>query len=254
MKPELRLEIECSGQLRGSAPEPGSSDPARPDSDWMDRCYVPRVRPSEANGFAVYTRNKRLKSRAVSAIGYVEKLQSGTGDLAEAEKAASSNGEIVRSGGDALNVSGVQSDLGTSGIRIGESEGEMTEIEVKEELMVRRFTRSVLKSKVEYFEPENGNLRDTVVLEADGLVSEKVTALDSPKTRKMEMKMSKKILLKGRPATVKELFETGLLEGYPVFYNGGKRVCSAIIFLNITFVVFIVSVFLLFIFLLFPVL
>ncbi|KZV26186.1 hypothetical protein F511_06353 [Dorcoceras hygrometricum] len=37
------------------------------------------------------------------------------------------------------------------------------------------------------------------------------------------MKMSKNILIKGRPTTVRELFETGLLEGYPVFYNGGKK-------------------------------
>ncbi|KAI3472018.1 hypothetical protein Pfo_028706 [Paulownia fortunei] len=102
----------------------------------------------------------------------------------------------------------------------------MMEIEVKEEPMARRFTRSVLKSKDEDSEMENGNsenLRDTVILEADGLVSEKLTVLGSPKTRKMEMKMSKKILIKGRPTTVRELFETGLLEGYPVFYNGGKR-------------------------------
>ncbi|KAL0338527.1 UNVERIFIED_CONTAM: Increased DNA methylation 1 [Sesamum angustifolium] len=238
MKPELGVEIECSGQLKGSEPESGSSDPARPDStgsDWMDRCYVPRIRPSEANGFAVYTRNKRLKSRGVDRIGHLDKLQGDAGVLVKAADAVSSNVEVVVSGSGAVNVGADEGSLGNSGFRGGESEGEMMEVEVKEDPMalvavrsdgLRRFTRSVLKSKDEDSEMENedsGDLTETVILEADGIGNEKLTVLGNPKTRKMEMKMSKKILIKGRPTTVRELFETGLLEGYPVFYNGGKR-------------------------------
>ena len=42
--------------------------------------------------------------------------------------------------------------------------------------------------------------------------------------RNLELKMSKKIALDNVPMTVKELFETGLLEGVPVVYMGGKKV------------------------------
>ncbi|KAI3447531.1 hypothetical protein Pfo_004196 [Paulownia fortunei] len=236
MKPELGFEIDRSD---GPEPESRPNGPARPKSngsDWMDRSYVPRVRPSEANGFAVYTRNKRFKSRSEGVIGFWDKLQSNPGSLTEAADVVSSNGEVVIHSGIAANVGGVEGNLGTTGFRdgVGESQGEMMEVEVKEDQKValvarsgrRRFMRLGLRSKDEDLEMENGNsgdLQDPVVLEAGGLESEKMTVLGSPKTRKMEMKMSKKILVKGRPTTVRELFETGLLEGYPVFYNGGKR-------------------------------
>ncbi|KAL3825836.1 hypothetical protein ACJIZ3_021865 [Penstemon smallii] len=163
----------------------------------MDGCYVPKVRPSEENGFAVYTRNRRLRSRGERGI--LDKLEG--------------NSVYLRNSG-------------VSEVNVGE--GEVVEIEVKEESMVkvrsegaRRFTRSVLKLKDESSAMENGvcrDMKDPVVSE-----SEKLTVLDTPKKSKMEMKMSKKILVEGRPTTVRELFETGLLEGYPVFYNGGKR-------------------------------
>ncbi|KAF9665085.1 hypothetical protein SADUNF_Sadunf16G0085400 [Salix dunnii] len=48
------------------------------------------------------------------------------------------------------------------------------------------------------------------------------TALTPPK-KNLELKMSKKIALDNVPMTVKELFETGLLEGVPVVYMGGKK-------------------------------
>ncbi|KAK6140036.1 hypothetical protein DH2020_026252 [Rehmannia glutinosa] len=225
MKSEPGLEIESLGRLQGFWT--GSSDPTRLESngsEWVDYCNVSRVRPSEANGFAVCTRNKRSKSKIVCRGGYLDKLQGDSGVLVKAEEDISSNGEVVVSGGDALNVGGVQSNLLSSGVRGGENEGEMMEIEVKEEPIARRFTGSVLKSN-ENSEMENGNLRDTVILEADGLVNENSTVLGNPETRKMKMKMkmSKKTLVKGWPTTVRELFETGLLEGYPVFYHGGKR-------------------------------
>lgn len=230
MKAELGMDIECPSELSKPEPETGSGDPNLPESsglDWMDHCYVPRVRPGEANGFAVYTRNKRFKSRSVDRTGFeVDSAVS-----VKVEEAASLNGEFVVNGGDAVNVGAAEGNLATLGFGGEESDGEMMEVEVKEEpvpLAVartdgrRRFTRSVLVDS----DMESGiseNLRDTVILEADGLLSEELALLSSTKTRKMEMKMSKKILIKGRPTTVRELFETGLLEGYPVFYNGGKR-------------------------------
>lgn len=234
MKPELGLDVESPTELSKPKQETESGDLNWPESNgsgWMDHCYVPRVRPSEANGFAVYTRNRRIKSRSVDRTGRGDKIEGDSAVSVKVEEVVSLKGEFVVNGGDAVNVGVAEGNFLTYGFGGGESEGEMMEIEVKEEpipLAVartdgrRRFTRSVLVDS----EMENGisgNLRDTVILEADGLVSEELALLGSAKTRKMEMKMSKKILIKGRPQTVRELFETGLLEGYPVFYNGGKR-------------------------------
>lgn len=237
MKPELGLDVESPTELSKPKLETESGDLNWPESNgsgWMDHCYVPRVRPSEANGFAVYTRNRRFKSRSVDRAGRGDKTEGESAVSVKVEEAVSLKGEFVVNGGDAVNVGEAEGNLETYGFGGGESEGEMMEIEVKQEPIPlaiartdgrRRFTRSVLVDS----EMENGisgNLRDTVILEADGLVSEELALLGSAKTRKLEMKMSKKILIKGRPQTVRELFETGLLEGYPVFYNGGKRVYS----------------------------
>nr|GMC79614.1 increased DNA methylation 1 isoform X2 [Ipomoea batatas] len=114
----------------------------------------------------------------------------------------------------------------------------MVEVEVKEEstavvknaagkLVKRRFTRSALKVKVEVVsEMENEVIKGFIdaeeAAEAVGDENGVTTALGTP-TKKLEMKMSKKIVLNGKPSTVRELFETGLLEGYPVVYNAGKR-------------------------------
>ena len=46
----------------------------------------------------------------------------------------------------------------------------------------------------------------------------------TPSKRNLELKMSKKIALDNVPMIVKELFETGLLEGVPIVYVGGKKV------------------------------
>ncbi|XP_057779274.1 uncharacterized protein LOC130997863 isoform X2 [Salvia miltiorrhiza] len=231
MKPELGLDIKYPSELIKTEPGFGSGDPNRPESNgsgWMDHCYVRRVRPSEANGFAVYTRNKRLKSTSVDRTACAAKIEGDSAVSVKFEDGMSLKDEFVVNGGHALNVDKAGVNLGFLG---GESEEEMMEIEVKEEPIPlaavrtdgrRRFTRSVLVDS-ELENGDSGNLRDTVILEADGLVSEELALLGSTKTRKLEMKMSKKILIKGRPTTVRELFETGLLEGYPVFYNGGKR-------------------------------
>ncbi|XP_060176966.1 uncharacterized protein LOC132607144 isoform X2 [Lycium barbarum] len=86
------------------------------------------------------------------------------------------------------------------------------EVEVKEEeSRIRRFTRTALGKELEI---PNSNSQD----ERSG-----VTMSGTPK-KKLEMKMSKKISITGIPTTVKELFGTGLLEGYPVFYSGKKGI------------------------------
>ncbi|KAL9336733.1 hypothetical protein Peur_071221 [Populus x canadensis] len=89
----------------------------------------------------------------------------------------------------------------------------------------KRVTKSKLKIKLQAVEvtvegPEaiEGEALSRVDVEmiAEG------SALTPPK-KNLELKMSKKIALDNVPMTVKELFETGLLEGVPVVYMGGKK-------------------------------
>jgi hypothetical protein len=70
----------------------------------------------------------------------------------------------------------------------------------------RRFTRSLLKTKVE-----------SSLVESDDALD---SASDSPPSvKKMEMKMSKKVAcVTKHPGNIRELLNTGLLEGMPVMY------------------------------------
>nr|CAB3469149.1 unnamed protein product [Digitaria exilis] len=70
----------------------------------------------------------------------------------------------------------------------------------------RRFTRSLLKKKVE-----------SSIIGSDDVLD---SASDSPPSvKKMEMKMSKKVAcLTKHPVNIRELLNTGLLEGMPVMY------------------------------------
>lgn len=147
---------------------------------------VASVKDRDRNGVVVYRRNKRLK-RAANVDG---------GESTDAK--CNSGGKVV-------------------------IKDEMVEVEVKEESTLtvdcatvagRRLTRSVLKLNVEPLDMSSENLE---VLDGK-LITCSNGAIES------EVETSKKISITGRPTTVKELFATGLLEGYPVFYNGGKRV------------------------------
>ena len=70
----------------------------------------------------------------------------------------------------------------------------------------RRFTRSLLKTNVESSSVGSDDVHDS--------------ASDSPPSvKKMEMKMSKKVAcLTKHPGNIRELLNTGLLEGMPVMY------------------------------------
>ncbi|KAJ7972306.1 Zinc finger, FYVE/PHD-type [Quillaja saponaria] len=88
------------------------------------------------------------------------------------------------------------------------------------EKTLKRYTRSALKSKVGL----TGCVSEPVQNASpklDGKVAS-LNALSTPKN-KLELKMSKKIVLTKKPMTVKELFDTGLLDGVPVVYMGGKK-------------------------------
>ncbi|KAH9623224.1 hypothetical protein KSS87_017156 [Heliosperma pusillum] len=61
--------------------------------------------------------------------------------------------------------------------------------------------------------PENGEMDKQV---------EETETMSATRKRKLEVKMSKLIVVDRYPTNVRELFETGLLEGCPVYYDGGK--------------------------------
>ncbi|TMW92563.1 hypothetical protein EJD97_012859 [Solanum chilense] len=158
---------------------------------------VASIKDRYRNGVVVYRRNKRLKRAANVDGGESTDSKCNSGVIKDDIKGISGNVESVK---------------------------EMVEVEVKEESTLtvncatiagRRLTRSVLKLNVEPLDMSNENLE---VL--DGKL---ITCNGASPAEESEMEISKKISIIGRPTTVKELFETGLLEGYPVFYNGGKR-------------------------------
>ncbi|KAL3518453.1 hypothetical protein ACH5RR_021042 [Cinchona calisaya] len=96
---------------------------------------------------------------------------------------------------------------------------------------VRRFTRSALKPKVEAVDAVEVVEKPEVEAEeqsgADGVKDEEAVQSDSvvsgPSSSKLEMKMSKKVELKKMPTKLKDLLDTGLLEGLTVRYMRGSR-------------------------------
>ncbi|KAL2229365.1 UNVERIFIED_CONTAM: hypothetical protein Sindi_1916200, partial [Sesamum indicum] len=169
------LEINPAGSAE---PELRANEAGPCELNSADRVHdnLHRVRASEANGFVVYTRNKRFKRRRSEGVS-----------ITEPPEAVRSNDEVA-----------------VHGDNVGGGEGEMMELEMKEDGMAKidgppEFTRS------------------------GGLKSEKLEASNGGTKGKMEMEMSKEILVPGRPTTADELLQTGLLEGYSVFYDGGDR-------------------------------
>ncbi|KAK4377719.1 hypothetical protein RND71_004015 [Anisodus tanguticus] len=137
-----------------------------------------------------------------------------TGSIsAEVKVSDGGNGVVVYRRNKRLKANGNSSGKLVT-IDVTKANSEVKEVEIKEESRIRRFTLSALGKKMEI---HNGNTEVEVVDERSGVIT------SGTPTKKLEMKMSKKISITGIPTTVKELFKTGLLEGYPVFYNGGKK-------------------------------
>ncbi|KAM7528022.1 hypothetical protein LguiB_031432 [Lonicera macranthoides] len=82
----------------------------------------------------------------------------------------------------------------------------------------RRFTRSSLNPKVPLEVSGKEELNTEEVAESDAISSIYTTE------KKLEMKMSKKIGLKRFPTKLKDLLDTGLLEGLPVRYLRGAKI------------------------------
>ncbi|XP_061337691.1 uncharacterized protein LOC133284642 [Gastrolobium bilobum] len=142
-----------------------------------------------ANDYIVYTRRKRtLHSENEKS----KRLKTSEDCLNEEIKVEN---QVLGEGGSSSEVDHVILNNGDEAVR--------------NDVVFRTFgrdTRSALKPKVES-ESEDANVK----------------ALTSEKS-KLELKMSKKVIVVNKkPVTVKELFETGLLDGVPVVYVGCKK-------------------------------
>lgn len=189
---EARSSIDCSiGRTRSSRSE-------------ADRSVTDR-----SNDVSVNRRNKRVKT-AVNGDDSVKFDVSGADDVspaAEDEKIAAEVAEVVVEGERTVaegekavavvekeNVKGKKrKKRAESGAPVGTPIG-----------TPKRFTRSVLKEKEE---EEN-------VEELGG----------TPTRKKLELKMSKKIGLGKMPTNCRELLETGLLDGFRVYYKPDAKV------------------------------
>lgn len=124
---------------------------------------------------------------------------------------------------------------------VAESSERKSDLPKKE---VRRYSRLVLRPKVEP-PPESvvnapESAQNGASLNLDGEAAGGVSG-SKTKKNKLEWKMSKKIALNKKPMTVKELFETGFLDGVTVVYMGCNKV---ILMLNlyVIFFIFVVSI------------
>ncbi|KAK3006237.1 hypothetical protein RJ639_016808 [Escallonia herrerae] len=163
----------------------------------------------QCNGFAVYRRNKRFKT--AKPDGESVNSEEFKGESKEVGRLAMRDGESVNLEESKGGIPEGDAKVLRDGecVNLEESKSGVKEEEEENEA-ARRYTQLALRGM------EGAELLDDEV--ESGGDSEVETA-----TRKMEMKMSKKIAVNRRPTTVRELFETGLLEGYPVYYNGGKK-------------------------------
>lgn len=98
------------------------------------------------------------------------------------------------------------------------------DVEGNSEKPLRRFTRSLLKPRGEASE-----ISDVEFAKGEE-AAETHAASPAPSSSKMEMKMSKKVELTKSPTRLKDLLDTGLLEGLSVQYIRGTRVIPEISF------------------------
>lgn len=210
MKRDLAYAMEDKSHV--SAPSLNANDVSEVPDLESNGAHTP-VHHSRAAIVRVYTRNKRCKSQSK--------------DLVSADSSAGlQNGNSLQS---ELMINEAESTSGMETISVDKSGNFEVEVKldpaddrVKSDGKPRRFTRSALKGSVE--NPEtiiNGDLEglvDVTIVEAEIPEEGSISGFEN-----LDIEVSKRIDIFERPATVKELLATGWLEGYPVFYNGGKK-------------------------------
>ncbi|CAI0469317.1 unnamed protein product [Linum tenue] len=206
---------------------------------------------AKVNGFFVYSRVRKIRAEECDGMTdegarSSKRIKCSAGEKREVEivEVESENGERGRcdnggtlAGKDEPSESTVEGAAGS--VRIYVSTGK----KMKTNNKIKRFKRSFMKKRkveetveveVRGLESVGSGSVSTINVEAIGAGMEG-SAVAPPK-RNLELKMSKKNAPQSLPMTVKELFETGFLEGVPVVYMGGKKVC--ILWYNLLFEAF----------------
>ncbi|TKY62074.1 Increased DNA methylation 1 [Spatholobus suberectus] len=147
---------------------------------------------SVVNGYIVYTRAKRSLDSCNGFSGHVELKAKASAELA----------------------------VKTENEECEELKNESSEVAVRTR---KRYRRSASEAKVECCDQTLVTELEQVANGGSGING----ALAAPRN-KLELKMSKKIVVNRKPMTVKELFDTGFLDGVSVVYMGGIKKASGL--------------------------
>lgn len=248
MKRELGFIVGVQSQLAGSlggTRPPSIQTQTQSPSSCEEDIGCKRFKVAKVNGFIVYSRVRKSSSSSSSRpANQCHQITSGDEiPIVENETHIEEKQvvEIVNKENHMVeNVIGEQPNNNNAKVQMAACKDEpMSEPEVKvngaatvcggsgvKRNKPRRFAHSKLKLKLETVEVKVNGLETVdsgAISRVDVEMIAEGSALTPPK-KNLELKMSKKIQLDNVPMTVKELFETGLLEGVPVVYMGGKKV------------------------------
>lgn len=263
MKRELAYVLEGQSHLGESLGRTRSSHPeTRVESLVSESFSCKRFKGSIVNGVIVYTRGKKSSVNLRNGFSENEKIEKLESSVEYAEESKSGakpcteevlQGELVEviiedESKCHLDNCEVKEEL-VSGLPPTLKEGGTVEVPIQaaddchrqrelSQVEFKRFTRSALKQKVEPINVDpsvnaSEAMENEIISNLDGETS---ITIGSSAKNKMELKMSKKIELNSlikKPTTVKELFDTGLVDGVSVIYMGNKKVCSGFLFVYI---------------------
>lgn len=244
MKREFEFQPEPGNSLGGPTPTyttQSTSSPIEVYDTVNNNCK--RFKGSLVNGLIVYTRERKSRfnwSSGLSENGHHEQLRSSD----EPEINVSASVEERRDGKEVQIVDGdhpvcKDKELVRSPAKEGGPAGNIVVIAAQScegkndfpEKEVRSFKPSAIRPKVK---PEP---TESLVNASEAAQNEANLYLDGEATggvhltpkNKLELKMSKKIALNKKPMTVRELFDTGLLDGVTVVYMGCHKVVLMIL-------------------------
>ncbi|KAB1221200.1 Chromodomain-helicase-DNA-binding protein 4 [Morella rubra] len=241
MKRELEVKLEPGDSLGdGNRVDMAQASSACVEVSESANSICKKFKGSVVNGLIVYTRERKCQfilSNGPSENGHSKRLRSS--DELEINIKASveevHNGEEVQFvvGDEPICDMGIplckESELVQSSAREGGAEKNIVAIAAgsseringlpKEE--VRLLMPSAVRPKVELEQTET--LVNASNSHLDGQTAGGVSPSKTLKS-KLELKMSKKIALNKKPMTVRELFETGLLDGVTVVYMGANKI------------------------------
>lgn len=201
MKRELAFALEAQSQLTESLGRTRSSKPVTPNNN---------IRPDDNNnnisnniGSVDQSTEIRVSVSKCTALNVYKRNK-------RLKKSVENNGESVS----VVEIPKEEAPESTEVVAKSEEKEAAKSVEV-----CRRFTRSVLK------------VANVVKEEEEVVVKKEEEVVAKDYGNEVECKVPKIIKLDRKPTNVRELLETGLLQDYPVYYNGcGKKVVLVFIF------------------------